>query len=615
MSCTELEAACQAVAAAEPIARLPAIEAAAKSVARQVLAEQVKRVEVIDALISAGGIVGTQTEERARRDAGRAIDREVKRLRASHLRLVDSQPNVPTVRLGSDLLRVGDDASQALARDPNIFQRRGGLVQVVRVAATESDADRLEGMPEIREVGAPTLRERLSGVARWERFDGRSNDWTLTSPPKDVVAAVLARGSWKGVRPIVGVTETPVLRPDGSVLQAPGYDAVTGYVYAPQVQFPEIPERPDQNDATNALVHLREMHCDFPFRSDVDRDVPIAALLTMIGRPAIAGAVPGFVFDASTPGSGKSRLADTIAIVATGRPAPRAALPEAPEELEKVMFSAAIAGRPLLGLDNVDRPLCGGPIDAALTSEEIEGRYLGKSELAILPWRSVILVTGNNVVVKGDTQRRVLVSRLEPQEERPEERTGFRHPDLLGWTREGRTRLVCAALTILRAYVAAGAPSVSIKPWGSFEAWTRLVVAAIVWAGGKNVLDARLSVTGDVDPERAALAAIARDWPRLDVEGRGVSLKSVVGLLYPQRPGDERRPPDGFDELRDALEVIAPPRLGSNPDPLRIGHFFRKIRGRKFENKTLIAVQDRSGSLRWRIVASESSMISTMDHS
>lgn len=44
-----------------------------------------------------------------------------------------------------------------------------------------------------------------------------------------------------------------------------------------------------------------------------------------------------------------------------------------------------------------------------------------------------------------------MVSRLEPKEEKPEERTEFRHRDLLEWLSQNRPAAVAAALTMVRA--------------------------------------------------------------------------------------------------------------------------------------------------------------------
>src|SRR5690606_41043849 len=58
----------------------------------------------------------------------------------------------------------------------------------------------------------------------------------------------------------------------------------------------------------------------------------------------------------------------------------------------------------------------------------------------------------------ADTTRRIIHIRLDVLEEKPEERTGFKHPELLTWIRQNRPRLLTAALTILRAYCNAGMP-------------------------------------------------------------------------------------------------------------------------------------------------------------
>ena len=91
--------------------------------------------------------------------------------------------------------------------------------------------------------------------------------------------------------------------------------------------------------------------------------------------------------------------------------------------------------------------------------------------------------TGNNIVLAADTARRTLHIRLESPEENPEERSGFRHADLLTWVPRQRPRLAIAAVTILAAYCAAGRPNMKLKPWGSFEAWSALIRQAVVWAG------------------------------------------------------------------------------------------------------------------------------------
>ena len=125
-------------------------------------------------------------------------------------------------------------------------------------------------------------------------------------------------------------------------------------------------------------------------------------------------------------------------------------------------------------------------------------------------WRTVILATGNNVSLRGDTSRRALVSRLESPLERPEDRKDFRHPDLLEWVRAERPRLVTAALTVLRAHVVAGRP-LTVHRMGSFEAWSSVIPSAIVWAGGPDATKA--APAPEADAEVSALGDMLAAWP------------------------------------------------------------------------------------------------------
>ena len=86
------------------------------------------------------------------------------------------------------------------------------------------------------------------------------------------------------------------------------------------------------------------------------------------------------------------------------------------------------------------------------------------------------LALGNQVQALGDMNRRVYRIALHPDGADPHNRSGdtFRYPDLRSWTLENRPRLVTAALTLCRAWFAAGQPS-QASTFGSFEQWQRMV--------------------------------------------------------------------------------------------------------------------------------------------
>lgn len=123
----------------------------------------------------------------------------------------------------------------------------------------------------------------------------------------------------------------------------------------------------------------------------------MATVLTLLARQAIRGAVPAFIFDATTRGSGKSLEADCVATIATGRGAARMGWPGKDDELEKILGAYALRGASLIVLDNLTTPFTGSPVERMLTARDtVELRIFSKSEVPMLPWRAVALATGNN---------------------------------------------------------------------------------------------------------------------------------------------------------------------------------------------------------------------------
>ena len=402
-------------------------------------------------------------------------------------------------------------------------------------------------------------------MADVQRYDGRAQEQVATVPNSHVVQGLYDRGQWPGLRRLVGLLETPFLRPDGTVCQRPGYDPATGYVLLLAEPLPPVPEHPTHDQARQALrLLVDEVFPDFPFVSEAARHVPVANLLTVLARPYLGdGNTPLFAYDATTPGTGKTLAADAVGLIATGRVAPKTPYPADTSELEKLLGATAREAAPLLCFDNINTPFGGGHLDLATTCNgSYKARLLGVSQTAQSTWRTVVMGTGNNLQMKGDTARRTLLCRQESPLERPEVREGFRHPDLLAWVSEHRGELVAAALTLLRAYGAAGQPvPPGVRPVGSFEAWSRLVAGAIVWAGGPNVLETLGAASDDEDPERAAHRVMLALWPDLCAQHSAAALtaKGALEKLYPVR--NDREPPpdaDGFDDLREAIELVCP---------------------------------------------------------
>ena len=129
----------------------------------------------------------------------------------------------------------------------------------------------------------------------------------------------------------------------------------------------------------------------------------------------------------------------------------------------------------IVSLDNVMHDLAGELLCQLTERPVIKVRILGRSEMPECESHTAVFATGNNVAFKGDMVRRGLVCNLEALVERPERRE-FKK-DALDHAASHRGAYVAAALTIIRAYLTAGAPQVC-GPFGSYAAWSR---SPLVW--------------------------------------------------------------------------------------------------------------------------------------
>lgn len=488
------------------------------------------------------------------------------------------------VEVTADEHKVVELAAAALARHPDLYQRGNLLAHVLcdDVGAPR----RARAAPRIAPVSPAHLRELSTAVVYWFKvvWDKKRDEAEPVQqhPPQWAIAALHARGRWPGVRPLEGISEVPVLRPDGSVWEQPGYDAATGICYLPAAAFPPVPAHPTRADAVAALAALREPFADFPFAAPAHRATALAALLTPLARPAFRGCAPLFLVDANTRGSGKSLLADVIGEVVAGRPMARMALARDDDEMRKTITAMALGGAPLVLLDNIAGTLGGAAIEMALTGESWRGRVLGESREVEVPFAATWFGTGNNVQLSSDMARRTAHVRIESPLENPEERQAFRHPDLLAWVREHRGALVAAGLTLLAAYLHAGAPDQRLAPWGSFDGWTRVVRQALVWVGEVDPGDAREQLREESDAAAGALGDLVAGWSEVAARfnGQCTAAQALAELARDdaavQRTGAAPR----YARLREALAELCPSPPGKLPSARQVGNRLRAFKGR-----------------------------------
>lgn len=543
----------------------------------------------------------------------------------------DASDPRPVVQLGAELKANVDAAVGALARDPDLYQRDGALVRMTRPPGDDA--------PVIRPHTLATLRVRLAAHTRFQQWkDGKEAGWSDALPTDHVAKGVLEQAEWPSIRDLAGVVESPFMRPDGTVCTEPGYDPATRFLYVPKVAFPPVPEAPTQQEACDALRFAWVELChDFPYRgmgypapdaasSDPDgvlrfleaRKSPdawgiIAAIMTILARPAIGeNSIPAIIFDASTPGSGKGLQVDVATTVALGYVPGKLTWPnrgkDTNAEVEKMIQGEARAGAACTILDEITGAFGGAMINNALTGDGwVKCRLMGLGETAKLRWMAVILGAGNNITFADNTHRRILLPRLEPPEENPEEHTGWRHtePPLKEWARENRPALVAAILTVLRAYVVAGKPDPGQPLMGSYAAWSALVPRAIMWAGGGDVLGCRPTVDPEArNEERDAMAAIMASMAMV-APAEGITVGRYLDALYSadRLRGEHDRAPDGHDDAREAIEGLTGSKPGYRPEAKRLGDRLKVWRKRPIGTRQFDHVGfDRTKVARWGVV-------------
>ncbi len=484
------------------------------------------------------------------------------------------------------------DALEALSTSDRVelFARGGVLVTVAETA--------MNGTPLVIRLTASALRELMGTAATFVKWDGRAKANKPTDPPLALAQTIVDRGRWP-LPELIGFAEAPIITGDGRLIRGPGLDQDTGVylTHAAALFGFDIPDTPPApHEASEAAARLWDDLGSFPFADEADQCAAIAAIMGVLAAPVLS-AVPLAAITATAAGTGKTKLAECIAIAAMGRPAPVMSLGRDPNEIEKRLGGLLLDGPHVACLDNLERPLEGELMNQAISQGVVAIRALGASKQHHIHARTALLATGNNLVVRGDAVRRVMLIRLDAGMENPEQRRFER--DVVADFHADRARIIRDALTITRAYLAAGAPEPNgHAPLGGFEPWDRMVRRPLTWLGLPDPLAPSVSLRED-DPERQAMTALfhalrATYADRIATSAEIVADADSITPRYDQ--AREREHPN----LHAALETVAGDRFNAR----QIGYILRRFRGRHADGLTLQA-HERFGpskSTGWRVV-------------
>jgi hypothetical protein len=483
----------------------------------------------------------------------------------------------PIIKTGPDLYRMTSESISALRADPSVYQRCRSLVEICHEAPKPAQCQQDDGGPIFRVIPHATLAVKLSSRATYKKFDGRAKKHVPCSPPDPIVCAVQASPAYPGIRVVTGLASCPILRADGTVASAPGYDPETGIFLAAQGEWPAL------MTVTQAVDVLLDVLTDFPFGAAVYRSAFLSALITLLSRSAFAGCAPLFWFDGNAPRVGKGLLTDLLTTIAFGLRAARNTWSSDKEELRKLVSSLVLAGKSYCLFDNVATRLGGPTLENVLTASRWSDRALGKNEHIDAPLSLTWLATSNNGELTSDQVERTVRIRLESELENPGQRTDFKYPDLLDYATTHRRELAIAGLSIPAAYLKAGRPKQALSGWGGFQPWSDFVRSAIVWAGLPDP-DTRKILVDEVDESRDVLRSLMAGWRELKVP---TSVSAALALL--------RNEVDGFAALRAAVNSFPDRDQERTIGTLLRGYRGRVLDGHKFEGRGSKPVQ-------WQVV-------------
>jgi hypothetical protein len=334
--------------------------------------------------------------------------------------------------------------------------------------------------------------------------------WVQTNFPFDLALRVAVAGK-VGIQvpnlgTLRGVTHTPCVRQDGSILDTPGYDKASRHLYLPtgDALLP-VPDNPTVEDLAEAREILMYPIAQFPFVTDDDRANWLGYMLAPLLRLYVPPPYPMLLLDAPSPGSGKTLLANLYQIVHGA--VLRAMFPDQDAEVSKVIMGVLQATTaPFVVFDNVTGRLGSPVLEGVLTSADFSDRLLGRNDTIISVRNDRLwVVTSNNAQVRGDLARRVLRSTIDPGIEHPEARTGFRcNPPV--WMEEHRAEYLRALLVITRAWGVAGRPVRPVERSDSYSKWIQVIRGVLEHAGVPGIFANRAA--------RVEIAAEDEEWAR-----------------------------------------------------------------------------------------------------
>lgn len=485
------------------------------------------------------------------------------------------QPKV-TIQIG-ELSRIVLAVEKVLAQSGAYF-RTGNTIVAIKTDPASGDVS-------VEPLNEQAMMMALSRSIYWEKYDGRAKEVIRCEPTDRIVRTLLRAEACTLLPALNGLARQPFFRKtDRQLVMRPGYDPMSKIYASFQAGDFALPE-PTLENAKVALNELIELLGEFHFDAAIDRSAALSAILTATVRSSLRLA-PAFNISASSPGSGKSYLASVIAPFAGPGSPSNVSYPTTAEEATKAMQSILIGQPAVVIFDDMQTDWAPhGAINRALTSETITDRVLGSSRTATVSTATFFMGTGNNVAPVRDMCRRVITIYLNARHDSPATLSYQRRPAEA--VRKERGSYVSSALTIIRAWQAAGCPRSDVTNIATYgDDWSDLCRQPLLWLGEPDPATSLIEQL-KIDPDSEALGVLLAEW-RAMFKDQPVTVRKLI-----QRA-------DSDEELKDALFDLPVVERGEI-NRGKLGWYFKKSQKRTVGGLQLQKA-DSSERNSWKVV-------------
>jgi hypothetical protein len=283
---------------------------------------------------------------------------------------------------------------------------------------------------------------------------------------------------------LTGIVEHPFVNMNWEIVQDEGYNDITGLytVLHKKLKIKLI-------NPAEAFDYLRNVVlAEFPFNSDLDAVVTIAAFMTALQRPTITGdtGLPGFGIVSPIQSSGKTTLAQLISYAIFNRPVAASSWSDDDEELGKHILAILQEGHSCVLFDNIKQgtSIQSGRLANAMSNDIFGGRQLGENKTIEVPSAVIWLFTGNGIKFVGDFATRIYPITINPKMADPNVRK-FKRENVGQWAMENRKKIISALLSIILI----GQEDFCMKSSSRFKLWDKFVRVPLYRVSGCDVND------------------------------------------------------------------------------------------------------------------------------